>query len=75
MKSTVLGNCTATTEFAGKPGFDEMRCQRRNRPVGLGEGQTLRRLPGQARFVRRIEQGQRVRLPCQDPSKQSVERR
>ena len=33
------------------------------------------RLAGDARLVERIEQRQCIRLPGQDPSKQSVERR
>ena len=73
--STVLGSCTAITELVGKPGFDEMRRQRRDRPIGLREGQALRRLAGDARLVEGIEQRRRVRLARQDPSKQSVERR
>ena len=56
-------------------GFDEMRRQRRDGAVGLREGQALWRLAGDARLVEGIEQRQRVRLPRQDPAKQSVERR
>ena len=55
--------------------FDEMRRQRRDRAIGLREGQAFWRLAGDARLVERIEQRQRIRLPRQDPAKQSVERR
>src|ERR1700716_948347 len=42
--------------------------------ISLRECQALWRLTGDALLVERIEQRQRIRLPCQDPSKQSVER-
>ena len=59
----------------GQPRFNEMRRQRRDRPVGLRESQPLRRLSGDALLVEGIEQRRRIRLASQDPSKQSVERR
>ena len=43
-------------------GFDEMRRQRRDRPVGLREGQASGRLAGDALLVERIEQRQCIRL-------------
>ena len=47
-------------------GFDEMRRQRRDRAVGLREGQALRRLAGDALLVEGIDQRQRIRLSRQD---------
>ena len=55
-------------------GFDEMRRQRRDRAVGLREGQTLRRLAGDALLVEGIDQRQRIRLPRQDAFEQRIER-
>ena len=46
-------------------GLDEMRRQRGDGPVGLREGQALRRLPGDARLVGGIDQRRRIRLPRQ----------
>ena len=58
-----------------QPGFDEMRRQRRDRPVGFREGQFPRRLAGDALLVDGIEQRRCIRLAGQDPLEQSVERR
>src|SRR5665811_2609517 len=52
-----------------------MRRQRRDRSIGLGEGQAFWRLARDPRLVQRIEKGHRIRLSRQDPSEQSVERR
>ena len=56
-------------------GLDEMRRQRRDGPVGLRECQAFGWLTRDARLVERIEQRQCIRLPRQNPSEQSVERR
>jgi hypothetical protein len=58
-----------------QPGFDEMSRQRRDRPIGFCEGQAFWRIARDALLVRRVEQRRRIRLSCQDTSKQSIERR
>src|SRR3981189_636063 len=52
-----------------------MSRERSDCAISLRECQALWRLTGDALLVERIEQRQRIRLPCQDPSKQSVEGR
>ncbi len=58
-----------------QPRFDEMSRQRRDRPIGFREGQAFWWIARDALLVGRVEQRQRIRLSCQDPSEQSVERR
>ena len=58
-----------------QPRIDEMSRQRRDRPIGFREGQTLWGSARDALLVGRVEQRQRIRLSRQDSSKQSVERR
>ena len=55
-------------------GFDEVRGQRRDHAVGLRKGKTLRRLSRHTLLVGRIDQRQRIRLPCQDAFEQRIER-
>src|ERR1700730_1270250 len=57
-----------------QPRLDEMSRQRGDCAVGLRKRQAFWRLAGDALLVVRIEQRQRIRLPCKDASKQSVER-
>jgi hypothetical protein len=61
--------------IGGQAGFDEMRRQCGDRPLGLRKGQALRWLAGDAQLVGGIDQRRRIRLPRQVSSKQSVERR
>ena len=70
-----VGQLNRDNGIGRQSGFDEMPRQRGDGPVGLREGQAFWRLARDARLVERIEQRQRIRLPCQYPSKQSVERR
>ena len=70
-----IGQLDCDHGIGRQTGFDEMRRQRRDRPIGLREGQAFGRLARDARLVERIEQRQRIRLPRQDPAKQSVKRR
>ena len=56
-------------------GFDEMRRQRRDRPVGFRVAQVPCRLAGDALLVDGIEQRQCIGLAGQYPLEQSVERR
>ena len=61
-----VGQLHRDDRIGRQAGFDEMRRQRRDRPVGLRKGQAPRRLSGDALLVERIEQRRRIRLPGQD---------
>jgi hypothetical protein len=50
-----------------------VRGQRRDHAVGLREGQTLRRLAGNALLVEGVDQRQRIRLPRQVPFEKRIE--